>query len=406
MTQLMPSDVEKLATSVADCVSLIGEPYAREAAPAYWLLGHGFIEQVGIAIARTECSSQAHALLAAPASRRRYDDLRDAVVDLAVRDRASIEPVFAAAWSAQYECRLGYHLGRRVPEGPTGDTEIHLERLLATEPAPGSGPTGGAEALVVIPFGDNPPGHRVRNIVACLLAVLDQSVSRDRFAITVLEAAYRPRWAEPLSRLADHYLHAPAQPNPARDSFAKAWAVNAAVVNTPGTYDVICVLDADVLVDRDFVRRNIERFNEPAVGAVLPYRDALYLDPAATERAVAQRVDDRLPTVDPDVTRGILARRTPGGCMWVRSSVFRRIGGFDERYVKWGGEDNDFLYRVDLETPVDTYRDPLLHMYHPSSSTFAAGGGDQAYAETLLTWRLPGPIGQLERPVDAVDIPA
>jgi hypothetical protein len=57
-------------------------------------------------------------------------------------------------------------------------------------------------------------------------------------------------------------------------------------------------------------------------------------------------------------------RDVPGACLWIRSETFHRIGGFDERFRGWGGEDDDMLVRLTSAASVHQYDDALLHLAH------------------------------------------
>jgi N-terminal domain of galactosyltransferase len=251
--------------------------------------------------------------------------------------------------------------------------------------------TAGADILIVIPFQDRGAQRfRLRNLLACLLALRDQSTPRERYQITVVEADDEPRWGDVIRPLADHYIFAPKP-----GAFNKSWAVNVGVRHTPGQPAAICILDADVLVDRQFVERNAGRFRRPGIGGHLTYRTMLCLDEPATAHAIRGRVHQGRSEADPDHFRGFMLRRPPGCCVWVRAAAFDRIGGMDERYEGWGGEDYDFLHRLDLEASLDYYDDWLLHMHHPPSEYIREDGG--LVDITPLSWHPTEPIGRLNR---------
>lgn len=57
-----------------------------------------------------------------------------------------------------------------------------------------------------------------------------------------------------------------------------------------------------------------------------------------------------------------------GGCILVRREAWEKVGGYDEAYEGWGGEDNDFILR--LEQAGYTIAEPLpagrvLTLWHP-----------------------------------------
>ncbi len=399
MPRRKPADRHVLATAVVDSLVVAADPDARRASIVYWEQGRRWTGAVVEAVTTSQdpaIRSLGWSLLDEPADRARYADLRSALLD---RDdeQPSIAAIFDLAWQAECNSRVGYHLG---PLHDPDALPVSAEELLefsADAPrgfAPGS-PSGGcpdADVLVVVPFRDNMGGMRLRNLLACLLGLRDQSLPRERYHVTVVESDEAARWEHTVTPVADHYLFA-AKPG----DFNKSWAVNVGVVNTPGEAELICILDADVLVDRDFLARNAARFGSPGAGGHLTYRNMLCLDSAATSGAIRQRLHSRATAADTERLRGFLLRRPPGCCVWVRSGPFHRIGGMDERYEGWGGEDYDFAHRFDLAAPFDAYDDPLLHMYHPPSSLLTDEGEQVNAHIPALSWQPGGPIGRLDR---------
>jgi GT2 family glycosyltransferase len=127
---------------------------------------------------------------------------------------------------------------------------------------------------------------------------------------------------------------------------------------------LLCLLDADILVDRDFLQRNHARFADPGHAAHLPHTEMASLDQAASDWAIERRCGDRTAEAPLDGLRGLLLRDVPGACLWARSELYHRIGGFDERYVGWGGEDEDMLYRTAEAGSAVQFDDVFLHLAH------------------------------------------
>jgi hypothetical protein len=413
-----PADRDVLAAAAADSIVVAADPRARSASAYYWDRGRPFTGAVVEAVLNHQeagIRSLGQELMADPADRERYFALRAALTSASPDTMGAIDD---AAWAAECNSRLGYLLGRCYERD---EPVVGPDELAATPPRggpagaglAGSGPAGGgpaggglagggldrradeAEVLIVIPFQDRTAErHRLRNLLACLLALRDQSSPRERYQVTVVETDERERWGEVIRPRADHYLFA-AKPGP----FNKSWTVNVGVRHSPGRPEAICILDADVLVDRDFVVRNAARFRRPGTGGHLTYRNMLSLDEAATSRAIRDRVQRGRAEADPEYFRGFLLLRPPGCCVWVRSAAYERIGGMDERYEGWGGEDYDFLHRLDLETPLDYHDDWLLHMHHPPSAFIREDGG--LVSIPPLSWAPTEPIGRLDRFADA-----
>ncbi|MFJ4623888.1 glycosyltransferase [Streptomyces sp. NPDC088812] len=396
MASLTPTDPDILAAAVVTTLAVHFDPQAREASIFYWERALSYREAVA------EGAEQ----LGDETVTRLVGDLRarpaDPSVHLALRTRllqlagdgggsAALDTLFERAWEAESNSRLGYHLGRHF--SGTGQPTVGVERLGTLPAGDGLRPGDSPRVLVVVPFRDRGPGLRLRNLLACLTALRDQSVPRAFYQVTVVETDDAPRWRDTVAPRTDHYLFAHKP-----DDFNKSWAVNVGVVNTPGQAEIICILDADALVDRDFVARNVARFHSPGAMGHLSYRDMWCLDESATSWAIEERLWRRAAGLDPDRLRAFVLRRPPGCCVWVRTTAFHRIGGMDERFEGWGGEDNDFAYRMDINSAFDHYHDPLLHMYHPSSAVLREDGELVNAHIPALSWGPSStPIGDVHR---------
>ncbi|GGS95845.1 galactosyltransferase-related protein [Streptomyces griseoviridis] len=391
MTALMSTDPRVLAQAVADSIVVANDPEARRACLLYWQYARPRLEHVLDAAtghADPGIAASAGALAAHPQDPARHRALTAALAARGADDPYSV-PVFTAAWEAESVNRLGHHLGARYR---TGADPVDVQELLAVPPAPGRADED-AELVVVIPFRDRDTGGaRLRNLLACLAALADQSYDRGRYRVTVVEADDRPRWRQAVEARTDRYVFAPKP-----GLFNKSWAVNVGVVETAGAAEAICVLDADVLVDREFVARNAARFRRPGTSGHLTYRNMLNLGERASDAAVRTRVLAGAAEADTADLRGFVLRRPPGCCLWVRTEAFHRIGGMDERYEGWGGEDNDFAYRMDFHTAFDSYDDVLLHLAHPPAPATKENGELFNAHIPMLSWRPGTPIGRVDR---------
>jgi hypothetical protein len=378
----------QVATAAAGCVVLLADPIA--AANAYfWHHARPWLE----AVVRCLDESPGEHVREATAELRRYPDSVRAHEELcAALKEASPEfraELAQAVSPARANSRVGYHLGAEYAERLKD--EPCLLRSALPEPRPRATPVRpNPKILVVVPFRDRKPGaHRFANLTACLASLRDQSLSRRDYSIMVVESDGEPLWRERIKPLADQYVHA-YNPGP----FNKSWAVNVGVVAAGGQAPLICVLDGDALVDRQFLERNLTRFRDPAVGAVAPFRDLLYLDEESTSWAATRRCVEHDAAIDADRIRGFLAFRPPGVCVWLRRDVFERVNGFDERYEGWGGEDLDFVLRVQTVTAFHYFADLMLHMNHPFEPNLVDATGNSPNRHLrFLTWEPTGPIG-------------
>lgn len=263
------------------------------------------------------------------------------------------ERLAAAVTEADPHIWIDYHLGAELTTdgaGPAGEA-AHVSA--AWQP----GVPGIPEAHIVIPFRDREGGTRTRNLLACLRALADQEGGPGH-RVTLVEADTEPRSRTLVNELVDNYVFA------YKDGlFNKAWAVNVGVVAHADT-PALCILDADILVDRSFVHRNIGRLRNGGHTTHLPFQWSLSLDEPSTLRAIGLRNGESRAEVPTAQLRGLLLREPPGGCVWTRIETFRKVGGFDERYEGWGGEDDDLVARLSAAAPLIRYDDPLLHLNH------------------------------------------
>ncbi|MBY6307087.1 glycosyltransferase family 2 protein (plasmid) [Streptomyces clavuligerus] len=208
---------------------------------------------------------------------------------------------------------------------------------------------------VVVPFRARHSTLRLRNILACLHSVRSQSDANVKFYVTVVESDESPVHRDRLEPWVDNYVFQ-YQPGP----FNKSASLNAGVACTKEDSDVLCLLDADIVVDREFVSRIL--CESQNASAFLPYEDAFYLDLESSSRVVDGLDADGADFVG--TLSGCLLRRPPGGCVVVSSERFRSVGGFDPSFVGWGGEDRDFITRLERESPVPRTPHTLLHLMH------------------------------------------
>ena len=102
-----------------------------------------------------------------------------------------------------------------------------------------------------------------------------------------------------------------------------------------------------------------------------------------------------------EITRGLLLRDVPGGCLWIRPEIFHRIGGLDERYRGWGGEDEDMLIRTAAAGPTTQYDDVLLHLAHPRPAMRREDGTPLNAHVPIGTWTGGSGYGDLAGPAGA-----
>ncbi|QIJ66057.1 galactosyltransferase-related protein [Streptomyces sp. JB150] len=354
----------ELAGRLTAYAVLAHDPAVPQIAADYWAKSEDHYRAVDAALAALVTGSPAASAYAAvtgspthvPAQR----DLRAFLTTLLRQRPDQAADSARVVAGADERIWIDYHLGTdylsdnpQVPDFPE-----HSEPSKPAE-SPASPDPAGAPAHIVIPFRDREGGLRTRNLLACLRALADQA-DGPAHRVTVVETDVEPRTREAVAGLVDDYVFAHKD-----GLFNKAWAVNVGVMSAPGDPRYTCVLDADILVDRHFVARNTARLRDGAHGSHLPFRWSLSLDEPSTLRALALRVGAGAAEVPGSVLRGLLLREPPGGCVWLRTGLFHTVGGFDERFEGWGGEDDDVVARLSAAAPLVRFDDDLLHLNHP-----------------------------------------
>jgi hypothetical protein len=295
---------------------------------------------------------------------------------------------------------IGYHRGPHaspaVPPIGLGDLPPRPAASRPTASRPAAGQDAPRAVRVVIPFRDSGGGGRARNLVACLASLRDQRNAAGDVTICVVESDTRCRWRETLEPWVDHYVFTEHSRH-----FNKSWTVNVGVRHTAGEGDLICVLDADILVDADFLARNLARMaGRPDLDAFLPYRNMFCLDVPSSDTAIRARCERGTRRVSTDEVRALLLREPPGGCLWVRAAAYDHVGGMDERYEGWGGEDDDIVARLGQAGRIERFDDRLMHLFHPRPQMLVDGRSFNGHLPPL-SWDSNAAYGDPRGPLAA-----
>lgn len=167
------------------------------------------------------------------------------------------------------------------------------------------------------------------------------------------------------------YLH---QSSDCGADFNKSRALNAAAREARG--EVLLILDGDFLIPVRFASecaRTLQR-----VEAVRPARLIFNLDRSASERLL-----QTLDTKTLDLVESVVANAP--NPMAVRRSTYWKIGGHDEAYDGWGGEDLEFLDRLRTRDIAEGGWMPVLHVWHAPAPKKANGDRNRALHEAKMT---------------------
>ncbi len=223
-------------------------------------------------------------------------------------------------------------------------------------------------ATIVLSYRADTTGDRHAN----LLAVLRWLARTPQFPVIVVEQDAVPRLAERLPHPACTVLFA-YNPGP----FNKGWGLNVGVrqAGTP----VLMFCNADLLVQGAPARWADACVNGFQV--VKPYRQLVDLSPETTALVRASGLSALPSTLggaqaSAREARGEFAPLC-GGAFVMRADAFYALGGWDERFLGWGGEDDAMSYKIERArlATLELDEGPALHLWHPRSAatTFEHG---------------------------------
>ena len=210
----------------------------------------------------------------------------------------------------------------------------------------------------ILPVGggsDRIPHFRLS--VASLLAQVDCPLE-----IIVVEYSAQPCYGPEVPKECV-YHHLPADPQV--DGYNKSAAMNAGVKLAQA--DVVVLLDADMVVPERLAAWLTERFDRhPELAAMRFARFIFNLDEADSRVMVPAG-----PLVVPQQIK-FVNQNTPMP-LAVRKSAYDELGGHDEAFTGWGGEDVEFLSRLRTLRCCEGGRIPIIHIWHSFAPQKANG---------------------------------
>jgi glycosyltransferase involved in cell wall biosynthesis len=280
----------------------------------------------------------------------------------ALRRGSASEPVYLGSeyegvvYHQWYTTRAQTAPGRPVDDVPREAIESSMRELFEKDQAEAREVTVvmGVRAVAGEP-------QRLRNAQACLRALNLQDLSRWRYRLVVVEQDSAPQLEATLAPLCDRYIFA-YNPGP----YNRGWAFNIGAVHGGPSTGALCLIDADFLVQPDFLSVGLRSMHEGGHRALLPYSKVVYLDEASTRRAIEARFNEPSGRLDVKNYQGRVFTTSQGGSMWVEAALFQEVGGYEERFRGWGREDREFWHRLSQAAPIGRLNEQVLHLNHPS----------------------------------------
>lgn len=204
----------------------------------------------------------------------------------------------------------------------------------------------------VIPFRDRGPDRRDN-----LLATIDWYSGLEKTELLVVEQDERST-IDPAALSADvrHlFLYNPG-------AFNKSWAFNVGAINAAG--EVLAFIDGDLLVAPAVIQACFEQCGR-GMQAINPYSALIDLDRerSAQCRRTGHLADGLGHTINRDYKGQYLC--FCGGAYVMRKDAYLDLGGQDERFRGWGGEDDAMSMKVGLLEHIAVNRNAVAyHLFH------------------------------------------
>lgn len=224
------------------------------------------------------------------------------------------------------------------------------EHPIAAASAPATKVEGLPDATFII-------GHRGMARLPHLLSTLESIAAQSGATVecVVVEQDVEPQVAQHLPQWVRHIhtaLHHPQLP------YCRGWAFNIGAQHARS--EVLILHDNDMLVPADYVAGILNRLGQ-GFDVVNPKRFIFYLGEEHSRSVMAGTASmlDAAPEV-------IVQNLEGGGSVAIRLSSYENIGGLDESFVGWGGEDNEFWERAQTLRVWPWAWLPLVHLWHPA----------------------------------------
>lgn len=166
--------------------------------------------------------------------------------------------------------------------------------------------------------------------------------------------------------------------------YNRARAFNEGAVRARG--EILVLHDGDLLVSADYAAHCLGLASQGYAVMNLK-RFIFYLDPSGTRGLRDGRIDVKRIGLEQ-----IVQNSGAGGSVAVTRDAYRRLGGFDEDFIGWGGEDNEFWDRAATLRRFDSGFLPLLHLWHPSQPGKRAVQGMGRHTRDVYLQKMERPV--------------
>jgi hypothetical protein len=191
-------------------------------------------------------------------------------------------------------------------------------------------------------------------------------------------AGHLPKWVR--------HLHI-SPPNPDMP-YSRAWAFNVGAREARG--EVLILHDNDLCAPACYAREVLRLLSGEFEAARLQ-RFIFYLGDRDSRGVIANG------RIEPDFVPEAVVHNNHGGTLAVRRSVYLELGGHDEGFLGWGGEDNEMFDRLRTRRLHDHAFLPFVHLYHGPQADKGARHPNTDYFEARMRIPAARRVAELSR---------
>jgi N-terminal domain of galactosyltransferase len=171
----------------------------------------------------------------------------------------------------------------------------------------------------------------------------------------VVEQDFQPR----LSSLPGNVRHLHASHPTDNERWHKCFAFNIGVQEARG--EIVICHDGDILVPTNYLDVIREHLIQREQDVVFPQRFLFYLNQSTTKHLLKQGNLSALANTVPEMVK----QNWTGGTLAITKQAYKKVGGFDEAFTDWGGEDLEFYDRCKTLDGWFFGYVPFAHLWHP-----------------------------------------
>jgi len=199
-------------------------------------------------------------------------------------------------------------------------------------------------------------GHRGLDRLPHLFATLESIAGQRNVAVECI-VVEQDVVSHLSGRLPAWVQHVFSPPPSAAMPYCRSWAFN--IGARQARAELLVLHDNDILVPADYTASALTRARA-GFDVIALMRFGFYLGAEQTANVFAGQA---LATDEAPET--ILQNICGGGTVAIRRDAYWRIGGMDEGFVGWGGEDDEFWERAQTLTLWSYGCLPYVHLWHP-----------------------------------------